>query len=154
VKTTIYLNQPSEERYKKIKAINPSYSLSEAAEEGLKLEEVKLDTQLTGMEEQIATKGTHLRGDFYGTKAKFIGIKLAHERTGEVGPDRYEYQTLYLTKKGKYLLQISTEDARDGEIVQDYKVCNSIAELQKVASPVLLTKAGTTEGELLPDLDI
>lgn len=154
VKTTIYLNQPSEERYKKIKAINPSYSLSEAAEEGLKLEEVKLDTQLTGMCEQVATKGSESSQGFYGAKAKFVGRKLAHEQINQVGPEAYEYQTLYLTKKGKYLIQYSKEDLSAGEFVYDYEICHSVKELQVKASPILLTKAGNTAGELLEDLDI
>lgn len=154
MKTTIYLNQPSEERYKKIKAINPNYSLSEAAEEGLKLEETKLDTQLTGMAEQVATKGSESSMGFFGAKAKFVGRKLAQEQIKQVGPDAYEYQILYLTKKGKYLIQFSTEDTAVGEFVSDYVICHSIKELQEKASPILLTKAGSTAGELLEDLDI
>jgi hypothetical protein len=154
VKTTVYLNQPTEERFKKIKASNPDYSLSEAVELGLKVEEERISTQLTGMEEQIAKKGTDDRGDFYGTKAKFVGRKLAQEQVGQVGDETYVWQTIYLTKKGKYLLQEATVDERDGETVYGYEVCNTIKELQEKASAVVLSKAGRTEGEFLPDLDI
>jgi len=154
VKTSVYLNEAAEERFKKIKAINPSYNVSEAADAGLKLEEARIDTQLTGMEEQIAINGTDARGEFYGTKAKFVGRKLAHEQVRQVGIESYEYEILYLTKKGKYLLQFITEDQSDGEQVFTYKICNSLKELQAIASPVVLTKAGSTECEFLEELDI
>lgn len=154
MKTTVYLNQATEERFKKIKTSNPDYSLSEAVEVGLKFEEERINTQLTGMSEQIATNGTDDHGEFYGTKAKFMGVKLAHVRVRQSGPESYEYETLYLTKKGKYLIQYATEKDDVGEIVWRYEICPTVKELQQKASPTLLTQAGRTEGEFLEDLDI
>lgn len=154
MKTTVYLNQPTEERFKWIKANNPEYSLSEAVEVGLKFEEERLSAQLTGMKEQIAINGTDDRGEFYGTKAKFMGARLAHVRVRQIGPETYENETLYLTKKGKYLIQFATEKEDEGETVWSYEICPTVKELQGKASPVLLTQAGRTEGEFLEDLDI
>jgi len=154
MKTTVYLNKTAEELLKRAKEYDPDYSVSNAIEEGLSQFVEKMNIQFTGMEEQIATKGTSSHGEFYGAKAKFIGKKLAQVRIGEIGPDSDEYQTLYLTKKGKYLVQIITEDSRDGDQVYEYHICHTLKELQGIASPLLLTKAGNTEGELLEDLDI
>jgi hypothetical protein len=154
MKTTVYLNEAAEERFKKIKAVNPNYSLSEATDAGLRLEETKVDTQLSGMEEQIAVKGNSNQGAFYGTKAKFVGRKLARVQIGPVGVDAYDYQTLYFTKKGKYLIQFTTENDIIGDYEYTYVICNTIEELQQEASAKLLTEAGTTAGEFLEDLDI
>ena len=154
MKTTVYLNEAAEERFKKIKAINPTYSLSEATDAGLKLEEAKVDTQLTGMVDQIAKKGDMFNGDFYGTKAKFIGRVLADTPTGQVGSDEVEHQTLYITKKGQYLIQKTVCCTVSGNEKYEYEVCPTVQDLQQKASPNLLTKAGKTEGELLEDLDI
>jgi len=154
MKTTVYLNKTAEELLKRAKEYDPDYSVSIAAEEGLKQFVEKKNIQFTGMKEEIAKKGTYSSEEFYGSQARFNGRKLAHERIAMVGQDTYEYQTLYLTKKGKYLVQITTVDERDGEQVLDYYICHTLKELQGKASPILLTKAGKTPGEFLPDLDI
>ena len=154
MKSSVYLNKTAEELFQRAKEYDPEYSLSMAVEEGLTQFVEKMNIQFTGMEEQIATLGSMDCGDFYGTKAKFIGKKLAHERIGEVEPDIDEYQTVYLTKKGKYLVQYAFQNATAGEIEYKYEICHSVKELQEKASPILLTKAGKTAGELLPDLDI
>lgn len=154
MKTTVYLNEAAEERLKKIKAINPSYTVSEAADAGLKLEEAKVDAQLTGITEQIAFRGSSIMGEFIGTKAKFFGRELATVRTSQTGPDTYEYQKLYITKKNQYLIQFDEHDEHYYEQKLDYEICPTVKELQQKASPTLLTSAGRTKGEFLEDLDI
>lgn len=154
MKTTVYLNKTAEELLKRAKEYDPDYSVSNAIEEGLKQFVDKMNAQFTGMSEQIAVKGSETSEGFYGTKAKFIGKKLAHAEIKQVGPEAYEYQTVFLTKKGKYLVQYSTENVSVSEFVYDYEVCHSVKELQEKASPTVLSKAGKTEGELLEDLDI
>lgn len=154
MKTSVYLNKAAEERYKKIKAIEPDYSLTMATDAGLKVKIEQMNAQLTDMTEQIAWKGNQVREGYFGTKVKFFGKKLASVETNQVGPESYEYQTLYLTKKGNYLVQITIEDKSVGDYEYDYEVCYSIKELQEKASPILLTKAGKTPGELLEEIDI
>lgn len=154
MKTTVYLNKDTEELFQRAKEYDPDYSISNAVEEGLRQFVDRMNIQYTGMSEQIASKGTKTPDGFYGSKAKFVGKNLASIQTRQVGLQSYEYQDLFLTKKGKYLIQKTIEDSSIGEQVLDYIVCHSMKELQKEASPLILTLAGNTAGELLEDLDI
>lgn len=154
MKTTVYLNKTAEDLFQRAKEFNPDYSISNAVEEGLRVFVDKMNIQYTGMDEQIATTGSNSSEGFFGNKVKFVGKKLASTNTNQVDPEIKETQTLYLTKKGKYLIQADVIDLRDGESKHMYEICHTVKELQEKASPVLLVKAGNTAGELLEELDI
>lgn len=154
MKTTVYLNKDTEELLKRAKEYDPDYSVSNAVEDGLRYFVDKMNNQYTGMSEQIAIKGNECPEGFFGSKAKFVGKKLADVETGQVGQYEYERQALFLTKKGKYLIQKKIQTTGFHQIKYDYIVCNTIKDLQDEAEAVLLTAAGKTAGELLEDLDI
>jgi hypothetical protein len=155
VKTTVYLNKVAEELYRRAKEYNPDYSLSDATQEGLKQFVEKMDAHFKGMTEIPILEGTEDRFNkvIFGRMVKFIGKKLSHTEL-EIRDDVYEYENLFLTKKGKYLLQYGINDEQSGELTSKFEVCHSLKELREKASSELLMRAGETAGEFLEELDV
>ncbi len=115
-----------------------------------------MEDRYKGIEEKIILDGTidHRTGEIFGRKVKFYGKELASIRTREVGPEAVEHQTLYLTKKGKYILETTIFDKSAGEESTTFEVCHSLDDLRQKANADLLVKAGKTAGEFLEELDV
>ncbi|BBA71035.1 hypothetical protein [Geobacter sulfurreducens] len=155
MKTTVYLNKNAEEYYRRAKEYDPDYSLSDATSEGLKQFVEKMDAQFRGMTEICILDGTEDRLStlIYGRMVKFIGKKLS-SYTVEIGQSKYQYENLYLTKKGKYLYQAGEDIEDTGELTSRFVVCHTLKELREKASPSLLMQAGNSVGEFLEELDV
>lgn len=141
-KTTIYLNKEAEEIYKVAKEYAGD-NLSAVIVQGLKLYVEKMDTMTKGMEEVIIFEGTRYleNGASQGKNLKFIGLRLAGVCVNEFydngTKDVFE---LYLTRKGKFLVSVSSTDG--AEIIEKcfYDVHNTFSEVSAKGYPEFLIK--------------
>jgi hypothetical protein len=155
MKTTVYLNKDTEELYRRAKEIEPNYSISDAVKEGIKLFVNSMEAKYSGMQEIILFEGTEYRaeGEEVGKRVKFVGKVLGSIETRRVGEFEAEFQKLFLTRKGKYILETFYEDT-DGTRTSSFEICHTLEELREKADPYLLMNAGETKGELLEELDV
>jgi EXLDI family protein len=136
------------ERAEALAGTNLSATIVEALRRFIEVEEAKAD----GMEEQEIEVGVSSSRSSNDTKkVKFIGKKIASARVlcGQTSSqdDRGTDYTLYLTKKGKFLLHReywTRWQDEDGEA--SYNIYDSLTELSDSVPGSLVQKAGEALG--------
>lgn len=148
---TIYIRDADVPLFDKAEALggeNLSATIAEALRKFVEVEEAKSD----GMEEQEIEVGLFTDHGSSDTKrVKFVGkeIAFAEVLSGQASgrDDRGTDYTLYLTKKGKYLLHRkywTRWQGEDGEA--SYSVHDSLADLSESVPGSLVQRAGEALG--------
>ncbi|MBT0652907.1 hypothetical protein [Geomobilimonas luticola] len=136
-KTTIYLNKEAEEIYRQAKEYAGD-NLSAVIVQGLKLYVEKMDMMAKGMTEQVIFDGKRFMHEdiCQGKNLKFIGMKLAEGSTEYGHGDEYCHCfTLYLTRKGKFLVASSNVDQKSYIENFFYKVFDTFTEVMAAGYP-------------------
>jgi len=133
-KTTIYLNKDAQATYDKAKEYAGD-NLSSIIAQGLKFYVDKMDAQAKGMEDQVIFKGVRYGEDdmMQGKNIKFVGRLLSRET--EVKGDTEKKYTLFLTRKGQFLVHTFSLDMTNAEATSDYIIYPSYAEVLAVGLP-------------------
>lgn len=150
-KKTFYLSEEDLVIYEKAKSIAGD-SISSVIMQSLKDVVVRWEKQELGFKEEILFEGNeyYSDGQRQGQLFKFVG-KLLSEASQELGIGVTNTYKLYLTRKGKFLVYITNDDAGKGVGTHNKTVVNDILELRKMSLPdELLILAGKN----MPDLFI
>lgn len=133
-KTTIYLNKDAQATYDKAKEYAGD-NLSSIIAQGLTFYVNKMDAQAKGMEDHIIFEGEHFGDDDLkqGKNIKFVGRKLA---TGKMEQSNTEYTfTLYLSRKGKFLVHTYSLDTAAMVARFTYKIHETYADVLAAGLP-------------------
>lgn len=135
-KTTIYLNKEAQATYDKAKEYAGD-NLSSIIAQGLTFYVNKMDAQAKGMEDQIIFEGEHFGDDDMrqGKNIKFVGRKLATGKVGQGDGELETIYTLYLTRKGKFLVHIYSLDMVAMVARFTYKIYETYAEVLAAGLP-------------------
>ncbi len=136
-KTTIYLNKESEEIYKKAKEYAAG-NLSHVIVQSLKLYVDKMETTEKGMKEVVIFVGKYFPdGDIsQGKNLKFIGRLIAEGSTDYGQGDQYTRKYfLYLTRKGKFLVEGAYFSREELAEITYYKVYDTFLEIMQAGYP-------------------
>jgi hypothetical protein len=139
-KTTIYLNKEAEVIYQKAKEYAGD-NLSAVIVQGLKLYVEKMEMMTKGMQEIIIFVGKNYLMDqmAQGKNMKFIGMKLASETTQDIYGERVvQIHTLYLTRKGKFLMDSTTVDEKEYTETSNYKIYETFSDVMAAGYPYKL----------------
>ena len=150
-----YISEADEEEfYLKAKKMAGD-SLSSVIVQSLKDFVIKQEAFEKGLEEVKVWKdatGDHADGTISGQQFKFMGKLLSKdEDTGESGS--HITISLYLTRKGKYILYVVLESKEKGETYYDFSQIESKKELIGEVKKGSLTQKMLTEAEeKMPDI--
>lgn len=153
-KRTIYLSEEQEAVYQQAKKLAESSgkTISGIVTDGLENYVLQEEMRRKGMEEIALWIGvTSGRVGSRGKKIKFIG-KFVAEGTLETGQHEKRVQTLYRTRKEKYLLY--WVDVCPEEEVSNYKVFENIGEIEEIRIANSIAEAIRNEDGLEEFLDI
>lgn len=152
-KKTFYLSEEDLSTYEKAKSIAGD-SISSVIMNGLKDFVVKWEKQEFGYTEVMLFEGedSYINQTTQGQHFKFIG-KLLSQITQEYTPEISDTYTLYITRKGKFLLHIDSEDLTKDRRLRKKEIKDSIAEL-KERKPKLPPELFTEADNKMPDLFI
>lgn len=152
-KKTFYLSEEDLSTYEKAKSIAGD-SISSVLMQGLKDFVVKWEKQEFGYTEFMLFEGRESYTDQIpqGQHFKFIG-KLLSQATKEYTPEISDTYSLYITRKGKFLLYIDSEDLTKDEHVCKKEIKDNISEL-KDRKPKLPPELFTEADKKMPNLFI
>lgn len=128
-KTTIYLNKEAQAVFDKAKEYAGD-NLSSIIAQGLKFYVDKMDAQSKGMVDLIIFEGSrYIGGDDMkrGKNIKFVGRELATANVEDDGNE--DTLTLYLTRKGKFLLHKASLNKLGTDATYSYKIYETYADL-------------------------
>lgn len=135
---TIYLTEEGEEVFKKAKEMAGD-SISSVITASLKKYVLNREAEEKGLAEVVLWVGTENymieNGVVSGSRIKFVG-KLLSKAKQEIGPeDHIVSYSLYLTRKGQFLLYC-VEDERDGQYIESsYKRFSTFQDVRAAGLP-------------------
>lgn len=127
---TIYIADEDLEIFQKAQEV-AGESISKVIVQALRLYVIQKDLEGTELKECEAMRGTHDSGGLRVEKVRFIGKWLSKLVAGtEFGEETCTFN-LYYTRKGKFLVQTSTEYQHEisDEVNYEYEIIEDFSEL-------------------------